>query len=192
MHYRRQLNFTTDGLRQAQASIQRLEDFAQRMKEVAGEAPPAEAFAAGVAEARRRYTDAMDDDLNTSAALAAVFDFVRTTYQDLDRGAVTPGDAALALAFIREVDAVFAVLPPEPQLLDEEILRKIEERQAARRRRDFAEADAIRPGCRRRASSWKTPGTACAGKGPAESMPPCRSSAPSDRGRLSWAAFRPK
>ncbi len=144
VNYRRQLNFTTDGLRQAQASIQRLADFTLRMKEVAGEAPRSEAFAAAVAVARLRYTDAMDDDLNTSAALAAVFDFVHTTYQDLGRGAVTPGDAALALAFIREVDAVFDVLPPEPKLLDDEILRKIEERQAARRRRDFAAADAIR------------------------------------------------
>jgi cysteinyl-tRNA synthetase len=144
VNYRRQLNFTTDGLKQAQSSIQRLEDFVQRMKELTGDAPERETYAARVAEARSRYVEAMDDDLNTSAALAAVFDFVRTTYQDLDSGALTAGDSRLALEFIHEVDAVFAVLRPEPQLLDEEIAKKIEERQAARRSRNFAEADRIR------------------------------------------------
>jgi cysteinyl-tRNA synthetase len=115
-----------------------------RMKEQTGDEPPHESYAGQVADARRRYVDAMDDDLNTSAALAAVFDFVRTTYQELDSNTITAGDARLALEFVKEVDAVFAVLRPEPQLVDDEIAGKIEERQAARRRRDFAEADRIR------------------------------------------------
>jgi cysteinyl-tRNA synthetase len=144
VNYRRQLNFTIDGLRQAQASIQRLEDFALRMKEKAGSTPPCEGFAAVVEKARRTFVEAMDEDLNTSAALAAVFDFVRATYQESERGGTCGGDAAAALQFIHEVDGLFRVLRPQPELLDDEILRKIEERQAARRRRDFAEADRIR------------------------------------------------
>jgi cysteinyl-tRNA synthetase len=144
VNYRRQLNFTADGLKQAQSSIQRLEDFTLRMKEQTGDEPARGSYAGQVADARRKYVEAMDDDLNTSAALAALFDFVRATYQDLDSNAITAGDARLALEFVKEVDAVFAVLRPEPQLVDDEIAGKIEERQAARRRRDFAEADRIR------------------------------------------------
>jgi cysteinyl-tRNA synthetase len=50
----------------------------------------------------------------------------------------------LALNFIQEIDGVFNILRPQPELLDEEIIKQIEARQAARKRRDFAEADRIR------------------------------------------------
>jgi cysteinyl-tRNA synthetase len=145
VHYRKQLNFTMDGLKQAQASIQRLERFVLRLKEIAKE--PAQitpAFEEEVKAARERFTDAMDSDLNTSAALGVVFDFVRSTYQKDSQNALTAGDGRAALDFILETDKVFGVLTSQEELLDEEITRQIEARQAARRRRDFAEADRIR------------------------------------------------
>jgi cysteinyl-tRNA synthetase len=86
----------------------------------------------------------MDNDINTSAALAAVFDFVRSTYQRDSQTPISGGDARLALNFIQEIDGVFNILRPQPELLDEEIIKQIEARQAARKRRDFAEADRIR------------------------------------------------
>ncbi len=143
-HYRKQLNFTTDGLRQAQSSIQRLEDFLQRMKEIAADAAPGHDFEQDVAAARANFVEAMDDDLNTSAALAVVFDFVRSAYQRSDGANFGGGDARLAMDFVREVDTVFGVLREQLALLDAEIAKKIEERVAARKRRDFAEADRIR------------------------------------------------
>ncbi len=143
-HYRKQLNFTSDGLRQALASTQRLEDFALRMKELADDSAPAKPFADEVEASRQHFVEAMDDDLNASAALAAVSDFVRSSYQRLEQNSLGRGDARVALEFIREVDGVFGIMRPEPALLDDEILRKIEDRLAARRRRDFAEADRIR------------------------------------------------
>ena len=84
-HYRKQLNFTADGLKQAQASTQRLEDFILRMKELAVDSAPVEAFAGEVAAAREKFTEAMDEDLNTSAALAVVFDFVRSCIRGSNR-----------------------------------------------------------------------------------------------------------
>jgi cysteinyl-tRNA synthetase len=144
VHYRKQLNFTNDGLHQAQASIQRLEDFALHMKEKAKPEEPSEAFAAEVKAARERFIDAMDDDINTSAALAAVFDFVRSTYQKDSQSALSGGDAGAAHAFLQEIDGVLNILRAQPELLDEEVAAQIEARQAARKRRDFAEADRIR------------------------------------------------
>lgn len=144
VHYRKQLNFTTDGLHQAQASIQRLDDFVLRLKEKAGPEEPSAAFVADVEAARGRYIAAMDDDLNTSAALAAIFDFVRSTYQKDSQNAVSGGDARTALNFMEEIDGVFNILRSQSELLDDEISRQIVARQAARRRRDFAEADRIR------------------------------------------------
>jgi len=144
VHYRKQLNFTSEGLQQAHASLARMEDFRLRMKEGAAEGEPCPEFAEEVAGARRKLVDALDDDLNTSAALGVVFDFIRACYQQHDQGRIGGGDARAALAFLEEVDSIFGVLPHEPELVDEEILRKIEERLQARRRRDFAESDRIR------------------------------------------------
>jgi cysteinyl-tRNA synthetase len=144
VHYRKQLNFTTDGLHQAQASIQRLEDFMLRAKEIAKAGEPSAAFSAEVRTARDRFVDAMDSDLNVSAALAAIFDFVRFAYQKDSQKEITGGDAQAAVDFLKEVDGILNILRAQPELLDEEIAQQIEARQAARKRRDFAEADRIR------------------------------------------------
>ncbi len=144
VHYRKQLNFTAEGLRQAQSSIQRLEDFVLRLKEKAVPEAPTVEFEAQVRHARQRFKEAMDNDVNTSSALAAIFDFVRSTYQREGQNKLTGGDAKAALDFVQEVDGVFDVLSNQPEILDEEIARQIEARQQARRRRDFAEADRIR------------------------------------------------
>jgi cysteinyl-tRNA synthetase len=144
VHYRKQLNFTADGLRQAQASIQRLEDFILRAQEKTTPGPASPDFEQEVNSARERFKEAMDDDLNTSAALAVIFEFVRSAYQKDSQNAFGGGDARLALEFINEVDRVLNIIRPKSELLDEEIAAQIEARQAARRRRDFAEADRIR------------------------------------------------
>jgi cysteinyl-tRNA synthetase len=144
VNYRRQLNFTADGLRQAEASVRRLEDFLLRMTEKAGPGDPSPEFAAAVSATRENFIAALDDDLNTSAALAAVFDFVRSAYQQDEQGILGAGDARAAIDFLKDVNRVLAVLRTQPELLDAEITKRIEERQAARRRRDFAEADRIR------------------------------------------------
>ncbi len=147
VHYRKQLNFTADGLKQAQASIQRLEDFLVRTNEIAKPEDPSEDFREEVRKAREQFIEAMDNDLNTSAALAVLFEFVRACYQQDSRNALTGGDARIAAEFVHEVDNVFNILPPKSEeLLDAEISEQIEARQAARLRRDFAEADRIRDG----------------------------------------------
>jgi cysteinyl-tRNA synthetase len=144
VHYRRQLNFTWDGLHQAEASLQRLEDFALRMSEIADESPLGAEVGGEVARARERFVEAMDDDLNTSAALAVLYDFVRWANQKLEQGQVSGGDARVAVDFLRELDRVFAVLRTRVEMVDEVILKMIEQRTAARQRRDFAESDRIR------------------------------------------------
>ena len=144
VHYRKQLNFTTDGLRQAQASIQRLEDFARRAREKINEDAPAADFAEEVENALRRFREAMDNDINTSAALAAVFDFVHFAWRKDSLNEFNGGDARAALDFLKEIDGVFNILQMRQEIPDEEIAAEIEARQDARKRRDFAEADRIR------------------------------------------------
>ncbi len=144
VNYRRQLNFTMDGLHQAAASVGRLTDFLARMQEKSGPGEAGSEMAAAADAARTKFIEAMDDDLNTSAALAGIFDFVRAAYLREDQGLITPSDARVAADLLLDLDRVLGVLRAQPVLLDDEIARQIEERQAARRRRDFAEADRIR------------------------------------------------
>ncbi|MEJ2110485.1 MAG: cysteine--tRNA ligase [Acidobacteriota bacterium] len=145
VHYRKQLNFTVDGLKQAQSSIQRLEDFLVRMKELAKPEDPSSEFKDVVEKARKQFIDAMDDDINTSAALAVLFDFVRYAYQQDSKNSLTAGDGQIAMDFVLEVDGVFNILAYQSEeLLDSEIADLIEARQEARRNKDFAEADRIR------------------------------------------------
>jgi cysteinyl-tRNA synthetase len=146
VNYRKQLNFTTDGLHQAAASVRRLDDFVLRMRERSGPGEPGPDLSSSIEAARQRFIAAMDDDLNTSAALAVLFDFVRSANQRDEQGAVSGGDARAAINFLRDVDLVLGVLAAPQELLDAEIMKRIEDRQAARRRRDFAESDRIRDG----------------------------------------------
>ena len=98
-------------------------------------------------DALARFEDAMDDDLNTANALGVVFEFIRETNSAMDTGAFLAANAANALAFLARFDEVFDVLRPsvaEGGLADAEIDSLAAERNAAKKARDFARADAIR------------------------------------------------
>ena len=98
------------------------------------------------------------DDLNTAQALAAIFDLVRDANTAMDRGEFRQGDAAPVLEVMETFDVIFAVLrdddgeklaalgisPSGPTLSDAEVEALVAERQAARKRRDFAASDRIR------------------------------------------------
>jgi cysteinyl-tRNA synthetase len=148
-HYRKQLNFTWESLNQAEEALRRLMDCVTRLDAVTtpGEHPE---IAARVEEARRAFAEAMRDDLNTAAALGAIFDLVRSLNSAIDAGQLGTGDLPTVRLAFDGFDKVLGILslrraedeqPPVP--LDE-IERLIEERHAARRRRDFAAADRVR------------------------------------------------
>ncbi len=145
--YRKQLNFTFDGLRGAAAAIERLRNFGRRLDAgfAAPDSPPAtEAFE----QARAQFRSALDDDLNTAEALGAVFEYIRFANSAVDRGAFGPGNAAEGHRLLEAFDAVFDVLRPADtsRAPAREIEQLIRERAAARKARDFARADAIRNG----------------------------------------------
>ncbi len=145
--YRKQLNFTFDGLRSAATAIDRLRNFKLRLETEKFEPGVNEAMAARAAEAAERFRLAMDDDLNTAEALAAVFEFVRDANTAMDAGEFRAGNVAGALEFLESFNQVFDVLAPTVQsgvMADSEVESMIAERAAAKKRRDFARADQIR------------------------------------------------
>lgn len=145
VHYRKPLNFTFDGVQQAAVSIRRIHDFVDRLGQVRRSPSASEQAAKAVVAAREHFERAMDEDLNTSAALAAVFDLIRETNSLLDAEAVGQEDAEKVLEFLRQSDSVFGVFfKLSAELLDSEIERLIEERRQARQARNFSRADEIR------------------------------------------------
>jgi len=108
--YRNQLNFTFDGLRQAAVSVERLRNFRLRLSAgnfLPGATPEMQALAAQAVE---RMTAALDDDLNTAQAQAALFEMVRQANAAFDTGGIKQDDVAPLLAALSKFDEIFAVL----------------------------------------------------------------------------------
>jgi cysteinyl-tRNA synthetase len=156
--YRRQLNFTEDGLTQARNSTERLRNFVVRLKTAQFAAGSNAEIVKRIEQAENDFDAALADDINTAAALASVFDLVRDINTAMDRGAFLQQDAPRAIAAMEKFDNVLAVLVDD----DEETLLKlgfgaskqrmsaeqvdalIAERNAAKKRRDFKRSDEIR------------------------------------------------
>jgi cysteinyl-tRNA synthetase len=150
--YRRELNFTLDGLDASRNAVQRLLDFEARLDAVTTD-PGAEPSLLGALseEATTAFRAAMDDDFNSADALAALFTFVNRVNGELNgRVAVRPDDLETTHATLRAIDRVLGLLEVAhaSSSVDEELVawveERIEARAAARGSRDFQAADRIR------------------------------------------------
>jgi cysteinyl-tRNA synthetase len=156
--YRRQLNFTFDGLQQARSSVERLRNFAARLKNEKFPVGKQKGMPERIAKAAGDFDAGLSDDLNTAQALAAMFDFVREANIAMDKGEFRSGEVKAAQEFLTTFDKVFAVLEDNDAdklkalgydtgadtASDGEIEKLVAERQSARQRRDFAASDRIR------------------------------------------------
>jgi cysteinyl-tRNA synthetase len=143
-HYRKPLNFTLEGLQQSSAALERVHGLVRRLAEVEseGDAGPA---AEACEQARGAFAVALADDLNTPEAVAAVHELVSRANSLIAAGALTREGAARVRSELESMDAVFGVLLPagEDRLRPEE-QALLDERQEARKRREFARADEAR------------------------------------------------
>ncbi len=144
-HYRKMLNFTFDSLEQARASRQRILDFVYELEHRTFP-PGAQPEISELTEKMLAdFKNSLADDLNISAALAALFEFIREINSRLSRDLIKQADGAGILVAMKELDRVLAILPEqEEQPLPPEILSRIEARQKARKEKNFALADSIR------------------------------------------------
>ncbi|MGI8640984.1 MAG: cysteine--tRNA ligase [Pyrinomonadaceae bacterium] len=154
--YHKQLNFTFETLQGAEQTIARLRDFRARLTEanLEGGSPHVNkgenisdenALTRASANALRDFEAAMDDNLNTSVALAALHNLVRETNTALAAETVSTEDREKILETVEKIDSVLNIFGEEKsEMLDAEIENLIEERQAARRNRNFARSDEIR------------------------------------------------
>jgi len=108
--YRNQLNFTFDGLKQAAVSVERLRNFRLRLSAGSfspGSSPEMQSLAAQTVE---RMKSALDDDLNTAQAQAAIFEMVRQANAAFDTGGIRKDDVPPLLTAMAKFDEIFAVL----------------------------------------------------------------------------------
>ena len=149
VHYRKQLRFTWGALEQAEEALKRVMACLARLDAVRGGGAHPE-VAARVAAARRDFDDRLADDLNVPGGLGVMFELVRYLNTEIDGGGLGEPDAEVARAAFDAFDRVLGVVAlrrAEEGLAGvpvDEIERLIAERRAARARRDFAAADAIR------------------------------------------------
>jgi cysteinyl-tRNA synthetase len=172
-YYRQQLNFTFDGLVAAKNAITRLRDFRGSVVE-AKEFRDCEKVEAAILKAKSGFEAALDDDLNISPALAALFDFVREINSIIAQQGLSQNDKTKILSLLKNFNSVLGIkeidgvaIRPEPASIrfsvgddvfviigetwskdfgisEEEFKRMINNRRDARKRKDFAESDRIR------------------------------------------------
>ena len=155
--YRRQLNFTNDGLTQAANSVERMRNFMTRIKESNFPEGSNAAIHARAEEAERAFDAGLADDLNTAVALAAVFDLIRDVNIEIDKGALRQQDAVRIVASMEKFDQILNLLVDDgdeklaklgyaqkEKMSAQQVDALIADRNAARKQRDFKRADAIR------------------------------------------------
>src|SRR5215813_9491077 len=146
VRYRKQLNFTFEGLRDAKNALDRIKEFRFRLASAKLKPGRSAKLAARLATAREQFEAALDDDLNTSAALAALMELIKESNVGLDTGELQEDDRVEINKWIDVVDERLAIIPPLEQLVqsDVEIEALVARRNEAKRNRDFATSDKIK------------------------------------------------
>ncbi|MDP1834614.1 MAG: cysteine--tRNA ligase [Chlamydiales bacterium] len=144
-HYKTKLNFTFQGLEAAKGSLTRLNDFIQRLHGIKGDKSQGKSDAI-LQKAFADFSAALGDDLNISAALAAVFDMVREINALADQNALSESDAERILALMERFNSVMGVmeLKHEAAMAPQDILDALKARGEARASRNWAKADELR------------------------------------------------
>jgi cysteinyl-tRNA synthetase len=144
VHYRAILNYSVDSQTAATAAVDRLDALVAALTAYREDRADDPTLSELLGEAERAFDEALDDDLNVSAALAVVFDLVRDLNRRIDGRSLSTADAATALDRLHALDEVLGVLPDAADELDEETRHLLDERAAARAGRDWAASDRLR------------------------------------------------
>jgi cysteinyl-tRNA synthetase len=144
VHYRASLNHSDESLAAAAAALERLDAAVAALEAYRQDGPDDATLPALLGTAVEGFGAALDDDLNVSAALAALFDLVRDVNRRIEARSLSSADAATVLACLRELDTVLGVLPDPVIDVDPAVQALLDERVAARAARDWAGSDRLR------------------------------------------------
>ena len=143
-HYRSQLNFTFDGIKQAKENIDRIQESYSKVKSLETETGCNSILSKITKESIDSFEDAMDDDLDMPVALASIFKFVRDLNKYLDDNEVLEENKSEILDYFKKINSILGILSNETIKLDEEIKQLIRERDEAREKKNWNKSDKIR------------------------------------------------
>lgn len=142
-HYRKPLHFSFGALDTAGNTVRNLDNFVQRLIRLKpGKALPE--MDQYIYDLKQGFSGAMDDDLNISGALAALFDFVGKVSRSISEGQLSAADRDRSLDIMKKIDSVLGVLDFEEEVLSEEARKLLKSREEARVRKDWKESDRLR------------------------------------------------
>ena len=143
VHYRVPLNFTWDGMNEARESLARIDEWLARLREVAEKAnalrPTPNAQRPTTA-----FEDALDDDLNISAALGFLFESIRETNRAMDQNEMDAASASAWLDRWKDINAVLDLEAEADIVIPAQVARLAEERENARREKNWKRSDELR------------------------------------------------
>ena len=142
-HYRVQLNFIEEGVKAAENGVQRLKDFMIKLKEIKNDFKNNK-IEKIIGKTKKQFEEAMDDDLNISIALSHIFDFVKDVNILIMDNKMGKGGAKKIINFMQEIDEVLGVLKEKEEKLSPEIKKLVDEREKARKEKNYEKADKIR------------------------------------------------
>jgi cysteinyl-tRNA synthetase len=143
-HYRMALSFGEDSLLSAGSAVDRLDALLAALGAYSSDATDDATLPALLDGTRASFETAMDDDLNISPALAALFELVRELNRRIDARSLSTTDAARAVDFIRDLDRVLAIAPAAEDTLEPDLQQLLDDRAAARAGKDWAGSDRLR------------------------------------------------
>jgi len=144
VHYRAALNYSDDSLTAAAAALERLDALVLALGTYQEDRPDDPTVVAALDASREAFGAALDDDLNISEALAALFDLVRDLNRRIEARSMSTADATRAVEVLRDLDRVLGVLDEPADELPADLAALLEERAAARAARDWAASDRLR------------------------------------------------
>jgi cysteinyl-tRNA synthetase len=144
-HYRTQFNFTFEGLSAAEASVKKINDFIQavfNLDTTGGEF--SEKIVSASEKAKKKFEKAMDNDLNISNALSSVFDFMHFVNRTAAKKKLHQDNIEDIIELMKLFNSVLNIMSFEKHEIEDDIRKLIEERELARKNKDFSAADRIR------------------------------------------------
>jgi len=142
-HYRSQLNFTFNGLKDAETTVNRLLEFMEKLDEING-GKHNQNIPQLIEDVKKKFESAMDDDLNMPLALSAIHEFVSEINKAIAEGNLDEKNAKEVKEIMLDFDKVLGILEYEKAEVPEEIKKLIEEREKLRKQKQFEKADEIR------------------------------------------------
>lgn len=145
-HYRKQLNFTLEGIKQADQALERIDNMILRLSDVKTGSGRNPEVAGAASKMKHDFTEAVDNDLNISAGLAVFFDFITAVNIIISAEKISADDASDIMDALRDMDRVFGFIffQVEDEADSARIDALVQERIDAKKNRNFSRADEIR------------------------------------------------